>query len=149
MQQAASWTFPFLMIRRDAAVSNLRQQELTQTKWPSGIGGPASPAVTAPVAVPSPVAAMPTVPAPVTPVPVPVPVMAPAHLLGLEVIDIVLRDHGGFSGIAARRREMVLRRNRRQRCSLRARSKHCSARGYSKGEFQKVAAFHAVSSAQP
>jgi hypothetical protein len=97
------------MIRRDAAVSNLRQQELTQTKWPSGNGGPASPAVTAPVAVPSPVAAMPTVPAPVTPVPVPMPMMAPAHLFGPEMIDIVLRDERGFGGIARRRREMLLR----------------------------------------
>ena len=61
------------------------------------------------MAVPSPVAAMPTVPAPVTPVPVPMPMMAPAHLFGPEMIDIVLRDDRGLSSIAGRRREMRLR----------------------------------------
>jgi len=54
-------------------------------------------------------AAMPTVPAPVTPVPVPMPMMAPAHLFGPEMIDIVLRDDSGFGGIAGRRHEMRLR----------------------------------------
>lgn len=102
--------------------------------------------MTAPVAVPSPVTAMPTVPAPVTPVPVPMPVMAPAHLFGPEMIDIILRDDGGFGCVAARRSEMLFCRDRRQCCGLRTRSEHRSARGYSKGEFQKVAAFHDISS---
>jgi hypothetical protein len=35
--------------------------------------------------------------------------MAPAHLLGPEMIDIVLRDHSGFSGVAGPRHEMLLR----------------------------------------
>jgi hypothetical protein len=34
---------------------------------------------------------------------------------------------------------------RRQRCCLRARSQRRGARGKSKGEFQKVAAFHDIS----
>ena len=55
-------------------------------------------------AMPPPMTAVPapmTVgPAPMTPMPVPVPVMAPAHFFGLEMIDIVLRDNGGFSALA-------------------------------------------------
>jgi hypothetical protein len=35
--------------------------------------------------------------------------MAPAHLFGPEMIDIVLRDDRGLSSIAGRRREMRLR----------------------------------------
>jgi hypothetical protein len=72
--------------------------------------------------------------------------MGPPHLFGPEMIDIVLRDERGFGGVAGRRHEMLLRRNRRQCCCLRARSEHRSARGYSKGEFQKVAAFHDIAS---
>jgi hypothetical protein len=60
------------------------------------------------------------------------------------MIDIVLRDDSGLAGVAERRREMLIRRNRRQRCSLRARSEHRSACGYAKGEFEKVATFHDI-----
>jgi len=47
--------------------------------------------------VPAPVAAMPMVvmPAPVT-------VVAPAHLFGLEAIDVFLRDNRGLRGVTAR-----------------------------------------------
>jgi hypothetical protein len=38
--------------------------------------------------------------------------MAPAHLFGPEMIDIVLRDDSGFGGVAGRRHEMRLRCNR-------------------------------------
>jgi hypothetical protein len=61
------------------------------------------------------------------------------------MIDIVLGDHRGFGGLAARRHDRLLRRNRRQWCSLRARSKRACARNKSKGEFQKVTAFHDIS----
>jgi hypothetical protein len=72
--------------------------------------------------------------------------VAPAHLFGLEAIDIVLRGDCGFRAFAARRHEAVFRRYRRQRRGLRARSKCCSPGDISKGEFQKVAAFHHISS---
>jgi hypothetical protein len=78
-------------------------------------------------------------------VPMPVPVVAPANLFGLEVIDLVLADNSRFRGFAARRQQPRFRRDRRQWCGLRARSKRGSARYKSKGEFQKVAAFHDIS----
>jgi len=95
---------------------------------------------------PTPVAA--TVPAAVMSAPVPASVAmsaASAHLFGLEAIDIVLCGDRGFRAFAARRREAVFRRYRRQRRGPGARSKRCGAGDISKGEFQKVAAFHHIS----
>ena len=95
--------------------------------------------------------AMPAVmPAPMSPVPVPVmpvpvPVMTPAHFFGLETIDIVLRDNGRLCALAVRRRQALLRSDRRQRRGLRARGKRGGACDKSQGEFQKVAAFHNIS----
>ena len=67
----------------------------------------ASPPMTMPVmAMPSPMTA---VPAPVTPMPVPVPVMAPVYFFRLEMIDIVLRDDGGFGALAGWRLQTRLR----------------------------------------
>ena len=74
-------------------------------------------------------------PSPMATVPVPVPIVTPAHLFRLEMIDIVLRDNGGFSALAGRRRQTRLRRNRRQRHGLRARDKRGRACSKSKGEF--------------
>jgi hypothetical protein len=87
-------------------------------------------------------------PAPVTamPVPSPVPVMTPPHLFGRQMIDFILGNHGGFRAFTARRRETLWRQNRRQWRGLRARSQRGRAGGQSKGEFQKVAAFHDISS---
>jgi hypothetical protein len=70
--------------------------------------------------------------------------MAPTHLFGLEAIDIVLRGDRGFRTLAVRWR--LFRRYRRQRRGLRARSKRGSTGDISQGEFQKVAAFHHISS---
>jgi hypothetical protein len=70
-----------------------------------------------------------------TPVPMPMPVMAPVHLFGLEVIDIVLADDRRPRGLAARRREALLGCDRRQWRGIRSRSKHAGARNSSKGEF--------------
>jgi hypothetical protein len=111
----------------------------------------ASPAMAAPVTtpmppVPAPMAAAPAPMTPMAPMPSPVPVMSPAHLFRPELIDIVLRDDRGFRALAARRQEALLWRNRRQRRRLRARSKRRRACNKSKGEFQKVAAFHDISS---
>jgi hypothetical protein len=93
-------------------------------------------------------------PAPVTPAPTPVAATVPAavipapptHLFGLEAIGIVLRGNRGFRAFAARWHNAVFRRYRRQRRGLRTRSKCCSTGDISKGEFQKVAAFHLISS---
>jgi hypothetical protein len=74
-----------------------------------------------------------------------VPVMSPVYLFGLDALDIVLRDHGRFRGVATRRRKTPLRRNRRQWCCFRARSQCCGARGEANGDSQKVAAFHDIS----
>ena len=76
--------------------------------------------------------------------PVPVPVMSPAHFFGLDSVHIVLRDHCRFRAFAARRSQTLRRRNRRQRRSIRAGSKRRSTSGKSKGDFQKVAAFHDI-----
>jgi hypothetical protein len=77
------------------------------------------------------------------PVPVMV-VMVPTHLLRLQPIDIILRNHGGFRAFAVRRHQTRFRRNRRQRRGLRRRSKRPRTCNKSKGEFQKVAAFHHI-----
>jgi hypothetical protein len=62
------------------------------------------------------------------------------------VIDIVLGDDRGLGSFGARRHDQLFRRNRRQRCGFRTRGKRACARDKSKGEFQKVAAFHNFSS---
>jgi hypothetical protein len=76
----------------------------------------------------------------------PSPVPSPAHFFRGEVIDLVLADNSGLRALAVRRHKIQLWRNRQQRCRLRACSKRCRARNKSKGEFQKVAAFHDISS---
>ena len=99
-----------------------------------------SPAMAVPVmSVPTPVTAMPMVamPTPVTAVPVPVAVavMAPAHFLGLDTIDVFLRDHGGLRALAARRHHGLSRRYRRQRRRLCARRERGRTGDKSNGEF--------------
>ncbi len=102
-----------------------------------------------------PAMAMPT---PMTPTPEPAKAPAetpataasPSDFFRFQMIDIVLRDDGGlragFSALPARRRETFRRHDGRQRRSLRTCGKRGSARGKSKGEFQKVTAFHDISS---
>jgi len=95
------------------------------------------------VPAPVPVMAMPAVPA--MPMAV-VPVMAPAHLFGLEAVDFVRTGHGGTQFfIDGRWRLVSFERLRRQRRSLRTRSKHGCAGGGPEGDFEKVAAFHDIS----
>ena len=97
-------------------------------------------------AMPTPVpVAMPTPVTPVPMMPAMVPMPVPAHLLRLQVIDIILRNHGGLRALVVQRRQARFRRNRRQRRSLRSGSKRPRACNNSKGEFQKVAAFHNIS----
>ena len=68
----------------------------------------------------------------------------PTHLLGLEMIHFVL---GGDSGTdIGRQPAAFFERMRRKWCCLRANSQRSGAGGKSNGEFQKVAAFHVISS---
>ena len=69
----------------------------------------------------------------------------PAYFLGLQAIDIVLRGDRGFRALAARRHQTLFSRYRRQRRGVGGRNERCSAGNKSKGEFQKVAAFHDIS----
>jgi hypothetical protein len=69
----------------------------------------------------------------------------PAHFLGLEAIDFFARGDGGM-GILSRELTTRSQRLRRQRRGLRARSERDTACRKSKGEFQKVPAFHDISS---
>jgi hypothetical protein len=71
----------------------------------------------------------------------------PAHLFGLEAVHLVARGNS-WAGVFIRRRHpsVFCERMRRKRCGLGADGQRGSAGGCSKGEFQKVAAFHDISS---
>jgi hypothetical protein len=72
---------------------------------------------------------------------------SPPHLVRRKAIDIVLGSDCGFRLAALGNKPLSLGRNGRQRCCLgtnRARSQRGRARNKSKGEFQKVAAFHHI-----
>ena len=71
---------------------------------------------------------------------------APAHFFRREAIDLLARGHGGLGIRTSGQFGVVGERRRHQRRGLRARCKRDAARGKSKGEFQKVAAFHHISS---
>jgi hypothetical protein len=95
-----------------------------------------------PVAVtPTPMTVMPS---PVTAVPVPVPVMTPAHLFGLELAGLFGAGDGGVH-VCRRQPAAVVKRLRRQRRSLYAAGQRGRSGGTSKGDFQKVTAFHDMS----
>src|ERR1700694_2820041 len=87
-----------------------------------------------------------TMPAPMAAVPSPVPVMTtPAHRFGLEAIHFLIGGNGR-TGILIRRPQppVFCERMWHKRGGLRTRSQRGSARGNSKGEFQKVTAFHDI-----
>ena len=73
------------------------------------------------------------------------PAMAPAHLFGLEAIDFVAGGNRGMGVFIARWRLMIGERVRRQRRGLGACGQSRGARGKSKSDFQKMAAFHDIS----
>ena len=69
----------------------------------------------------------------------------PAHFFGLETIHLVLADISGKSVLVRGRQPPVLRkRMRRKRRGMGAGGHSRGAGGKSKGEFQKVAAFHDI-----
>jgi hypothetical protein len=62
------------------------------------------------------------------------------------MIDFVCGGHGWMSvGVDFRQRSILKQRMRRQRCGLHARGQRGGACGKSKGDFQKMAAFHDIS----
>ena len=70
---------------------------------------------------------------------------APAHLFRREAIDLLARSDGRLCIRIERQFGVVGERRRHQRGGLRARCKRDAAGGKSKGEFQKMAAFHDIS----
>ena len=113
------------------------------TAAPVATAPAAATAMPAPVAAaapaPSSMAPSSTAPSPVAPSPV-----APTHLFGRQAIDLVAGGERGLR-IAISRRQILGERLRRERYGLGARGQRRRARGKSKGEFQKVAAFHDIS----
>jgi len=71
---------------------------------------------------------------------------APAHFFRREAIDLLARSDGRLGIRIDGQFGVVGERRRHQRHGPRARCKRNTARGKSKGEFQKVAAFHHISS---
>jgi hypothetical protein len=76
--------------------------------------------------MPTPVMSPPT-PVPMVPMPMPMTSMMPAHLLGLQMIDIVLGNNGRFHVLGARWREPLMRHDWRQWPGIRSGSQRCGA----------------------
>ena len=71
---------------------------------------------------------------------------APAHFLGLEAIDLVARGDGGMGILIVGELTVRNQRLRRQGSGLCAGGERHAGCRKSKGEFQKVPAFHDISS---
>jgi hypothetical protein len=71
---------------------------------------------------------------------------APANFLRRELLDLLTARHGGLDILVGGELGVFIERRRHQRSGLRARGKRDATGGKSKGEFQKVAAFHHISS---
>jgi hypothetical protein len=115
-----------------------------------GLPVTATPAAAMPAPMPSAPAPVPATPTPMAAVPAPVTtpatMPAPAHLLRLQAIDFVARGDGGMGTWIIGELSAFGQRVRRQRCCLRAGRERRRPGRESKGEFQKVPAFHAISS---
>jgi hypothetical protein len=101
---------------------------------------PTTTAAPAPMAAaPAPVSSSP--PAPMSSSPSP----STSHFFGLQMLHLVPVSDGG-TGILVRRRQgsVLCERMRHQRCCPCTRGQRGRARGKSKGQFQKVAAFHDI-----
>lgn len=90
-------------------------------------------------------------PTPVTAAPAPMavmPVMSPPHFLGLEAIDLVAGGYGGTGIFIGGKPSALIKRLRDKRCGLRAHGQRGGGPRSSKsnGEFQKIPAFHDISS---
>jgi len=71
---------------------------------------------------------------------------APAHFFRLQPLDLLARSDRGMGILMSRQRISLDQRMRHQWCSPRARGERHATCRKSKGEFQKVPAFHDVSS---
>jgi hypothetical protein len=71
---------------------------------------------------------------------------APAHFFRLESIDFVTRGDSGMGILLLRERPARGERLRHQGCCLRRRRERQATCRKAKGEFQKVPAFHVISS---
>ena len=96
-----------------------------------------------------PAAPVPAAPAPMTVTPAPVavvPMPVPADLFRLEALHLALATHGRTgSSIARRQLSAFCQRLRRQRRGLGAGSQRGGSGRKSKGDFQKMTAFHDIS----
>jgi hypothetical protein len=81
-----------------------------------------------------PVMMVPPAPVPVPMAMVPMAAMMPAHLLGLQMIDVVLGNDGGFHRLGGRRHNRLMRHDRWQWRGIRRRSKRCDAGDRTKRE---------------
>src|SRR6266436_5486473 len=112
---------------------------------------PAPVTATAPTPMTSPPAPMAASPAPMSPPPPapmsspPMPPAVPPHLFGLQMLHLVAVGDSGTGILVRRRQRSVLReRVRHKRCCPCARGQRSRTRDKSKGEFQKMAAFHDI-----
>jgi hypothetical protein len=71
---------------------------------------------------------------------------APANFFRRELVNLLTGRDGGLDVLVGGKLGVVGERRRHQRGGLRARGKRDATGGKSKGEFQKVAAFHHISS---
>jgi len=71
---------------------------------------------------------------------------APANFFGRELLDFLTARDGGLNILVGGELGVVSERRRHQRSGLRARGECNATGGKSKSEFQKVAAFHHISS---
>jgi hypothetical protein len=73
------------------------------------------------------------------------PAAPPAHLVRSKAVDIILRRDSRFGALVRLgNTPLPLWRNRRQRRGVGTRGQHGRTCDKSKGEFQKVAAFHHI-----
>jgi hypothetical protein len=100
----------------------------------------AVPVMAVPAVMPAPMVVMPTM----APTVVVVPVMSPPHFFRCDPIDFVARGHRGMGVFMAGKPPDIGKRLRQERRGLRAYSQGGGARGQSKGEFQKIPAFHDI-----
>lgn len=85
-------------------------------------------------------------PAPMAAMPMPVPVMSPAHLFWFKTVHFARGSNGRTRRIPRRQPFIWDKWMRRKRRGLRARGQRRGAGGCSESDFQKVAAFHDISS---
>lgn len=77
--------------------------------------------------------------------PAPVTAVAPAHLLRLEMLDLLARRDGGMGVRRPRQAGVFVERMRREWRSIGARGEGGGSGGNTESDLEKVAAFHGIS----